>query len=349
MSLDGPAILVVDDNEDNRYTLTRRLNRLGYENLAEAVDGRAALDALAADRFDLVLLDIMMPEMNGYEVLEHIKSDMALRDIPVIMISAVDEMDSVVRCIKLGAEDYLPKPFNATLLGARVGASLDKKKLRDQEATYLARIEREQQRGDELLHAILPEAAVRELKATNEVRPRRYDDVAVLFCDIVSFTAYCEQHPPEKVVGELRELVHRFERIAFDCGMEKIKTIGDAFLATAGMLQKVDDPVLAAARAGLEMVVASQEVEPGWQVRVGIHFGPVVAGVVGQRQFMFDLWGDTVNVASRVSDQAEPGGVFLSGDAWMQIRQSASGRSRGMVSLKGRGEMELVEVTAVGE
>ncbi|MBT3401958.1 MAG: response regulator, partial [Rhodospirillaceae bacterium] len=193
----------------------------------------------------------MMPEMNGYEVLEHIKADLSLRDIPVIMISAVDEMESVVRCIELGAEDYLSKPFNATLLKARVGASLDKKKLRDQETSYLAQIESEQRRSDELLHAILPEGAVRELKTTNEVQPRRYDDVAVMFCDIVSFTAYCEQNPPEKVVGELQELVHRFEDIAFETGLEKIKTVGDAFLATAGLLHEVDDPVLAGARAGL--------------------------------------------------------------------------------------------------
>ncbi|MBT4908102.1 MAG: adenylate/guanylate cyclase domain-containing protein [Rhodospirillaceae bacterium] len=105
--------------------------------------------------------------------------------------------------------------------------------------------------------------------------------------------------------------------------------------------------VLAGARAGLAMVAASQEVQPDWQVRVGLHFGPVVAGVVGRRKFMFNLWGDTVNVASRISDQAEPGTIFLSGDAWAQIRTSASGQSRGMVPLKGKGEMELVEVTAV--
>ena len=116
MSEDGPALLVVDDNEDNRYTLTRRLKRQGYENLTTAENGQEALDLLAKQPFDLVLLDIMMPVMNGYEVLEHIKSDMALRDVPVIMISAVDEMESIVRCIKAGAEDHLPKPFNASLL-----------------------------------------------------------------------------------------------------------------------------------------------------------------------------------------------------------------------------------------
>ena len=160
MSNDGPALLVVDDNDDNRYTLTRRLRRQGYENITEVENGRDALAALEAAKFDLVLLDVMMPEMNGFETLEHIKSDMATRDIPVIMISALDELESVVRCIELGAEDYLNKPFNATLLKARVGASLEKKRLRDQEAGYLDQLETEQDRSDKLLHAILPPGAV---------------------------------------------------------------------------------------------------------------------------------------------------------------------------------------------
>jgi len=133
----GPALLVVDDNEDNRYTLVQRLRRLGYTDVATAVDGRHALQCLRERDFDLVLLDVMMPELNGYEVLEHLRADDKLRHLPVIMISAVDQIESVVRCIELGADDYLPKPFNPTLLRARVGASLEKKRLRDQEVCYL--------------------------------------------------------------------------------------------------------------------------------------------------------------------------------------------------------------------
>lgn len=343
MSDEGPALLVVDDNEDNRYTLTRRLEREGYTNVAIAENGRQALDMLAEPRFDLVLLDIMMPEMNGYEVLEHIKSDMALRDIPVIMISAVDELDSVVRCIELGAEDYLPKPFNATLLRARVGACLEKKKLRDQEASYLERLAAESKRADDLLHALLPPGAVRELKATNEVKPRRYEGVAVLFCDVVGFTRYCDQHPPEQVVSELQALVADFEEIVSKHEMEKIKTIGDAFLATAGLLHRVDEPVLASIKCGLDMVAASQRLEPHWQVRVGIHCGPAVAGVMGRRQYLFDLWGDTVNIAARIVEQANAGSVVVSGSAWMQVRSRCRGKSRGFVDLKGKGSFELVE------
>ena len=141
MSDGSPALLVVDDNEDNRYTLVRRLKRQGYDHVATAEHGRKALDLLAARPFDLVLLDIMMPEMNGYEVLETMKADSKVRHIPVIMISAVDEIDSVVRCIELGAEDYLAKPFNPTLLRARVGASLERKQLRDREMAYLKELE----------------------------------------------------------------------------------------------------------------------------------------------------------------------------------------------------------------
>ena len=156
MSASAAALLVVDDNEDNRYTLTRRLKREGYENLTTANDGRQALDLLRAKKFDLVLLDIMMPELNGYQVLEQVKADPALRDIPVIMISALEEIESVIRCVELGAEDYLSKPFNAVLLRARVGASLEKKRLRDEVRASLARLEQELDGARALQLGMLP-------------------------------------------------------------------------------------------------------------------------------------------------------------------------------------------------
>jgi len=137
-----PALLVVDDNEDNRYTLVQRLRRLGYTNVVTAIDGRGALERLGTQDFDVVLLDVMMPELNGYEVLERIRADDRLRHVPVIMISAVDQVESVVRCIELGAEDYLPKPFNPVILRARVATCLEKKRLRDQELRYLKDVAR---------------------------------------------------------------------------------------------------------------------------------------------------------------------------------------------------------------
>ena len=153
-----PVVLVVDDNDDNRFTLSMRLEACGYENIVTAENGREALEKMRSGPVDLVLLDIMMPEMNGYEVLEHLKADTELRDLPVIVISALDEMDSVVKCIELGAEDYLAKPFNPTLLRARVGASLEKKRLRDEVRAGRDRLQQELDAARTLQLGMLPHA-----------------------------------------------------------------------------------------------------------------------------------------------------------------------------------------------
>jgi class 3 adenylate cyclase len=338
-----PVILVVDDNEDNRYLLTHRLRRLGYETVLTAEDGVEAIAMVSTRPVDLMLLDVIMPGMNGHQVLQQLKACPASREIRVIMISAVDEIESVVRGIELGADDYLLKPFNPVILGARVGACLEKKRLRDQEAYYREEIQRERRRADELLQAILPPSAVAELKATNEVKPRRLEDVTVLFSDIVGFTRYCDCHPAEQVVSELRTLVDAFEDIVDAYAMEKIKTIGDAFLATAGLLHPMENGVLAAVRCARAMIETSQRLRPGWAVRIGIHCGPVVAGIMGRRQYSFDLWGDTVNTAARVTSHAEGGSILMSATAWARVRHCCTGRSRGLVELKGKGAVELFE------
>jgi sigma-B regulation protein RsbU (phosphoserine phosphatase) len=156
MAAPDPALLVVDDNEDNRYTLGQRLKRLGYTNLEFASNGREALARLRARPFDLMLLDVMMPEMNGYEVLGELRADLRLNHLPVIMISAVDQVESVIRCVELGAEDYLQKPFNPTLLRARVGATLEKKRLRDELVAHLARVELDLQTAREIQLGMVP-------------------------------------------------------------------------------------------------------------------------------------------------------------------------------------------------
>ena len=337
-----PRILVVDDIEDNVFTLDRRLKRFVEAEIASAANGRAALDALHAAPFDLVLLDVQMPEMDGMTALEQMKSDMALRAIPVIMVSAVDDLDTVLKCIKLGAEDYVQKPFNPDLLRARVEAALERKRLRDQEGGFLAQIQAEKARVNDLLHSLLPRSVVSELKSSGRLVPRRHDEVAVLFCDIVGFTEYCDRNPPEAVVSGLEELVEAFEGIVERHGLEKIKTIGDAFMATAGLLRYVENPALAAAECGLGMVDAAKAHKAGWQVRVGVHMGPVVAGVLGKKSFVFDLWGDTVNVAARVAAEAEPGAVVVTGALWPSLNGTCHGRSLGQIALKGKGKTELV-------
>lgn len=155
---DAARILVVDDNDDNRYTLTLYLDLEGYRNVEVAHDGEQAITALKNGAFDLVLLDVMMPKVDGYQVLQWLKAEDRLHNVPVIMISALNELASVVRCIELGAVDYLSKPFDPVLLRARIGASLEKKRLRDEVHMHLARLETELDAARQLQMAMVPSA-----------------------------------------------------------------------------------------------------------------------------------------------------------------------------------------------
>jgi class 3 adenylate cyclase len=211
----------------------------------------------------------------------------------------------------------------------------------------MAEIERERARADRLLHAILPPSAVAELKARDCVTPKRYEQVAVLFGDIVGFTPYCERHPAEEVVANLDRLTRACEELVSAHGLEKIKTAGDCVVATANLLEPHPDPVLASVRCAFAMAKAARTNPAGWQIRVGIHLGPVVAGVVGQSKFTFDVWGDTVNVAARLSDLGEVGAVHLSDAAWRRLDGRARGVPLGSVTLKGKGAVEVYRCESV--
>jgi adenylate cyclase len=339
-------ILIVDDEPFNIDYLEQELEDLDFQT-ASAQNGREALEQVAVQAPDVILLDIMMPEMDGFQVLAHLKASESLRDIPVIVISALGDMDSVVKGIALGAEDYLPKPFDPVLLKARIGASLERKRLRDREVLYLQQIEAQKRRADELLHVILPPEIIAELKATNAVKPRSYPNVAVLFADVVGFTRYCETHTPEEAVSNLQELVQVYEDFSLHHGLQKIRTSGDAFMAVGGMLKSLENPVLNCVQCGLEMIPAAARVPAQWHVRVGIHVGPLMAAVVGRRQYLFDVWGDTVNTAERVESHGLADAVNLSREAWQRVSDQCEGESLGFVEAKGKGRLEIIRVKSV--
>jgi CheY-like chemotaxis protein len=340
------TLLVVDDDAANREMLARRLERLGH-TVRLAAHGREALECLRRQPFDLVLLDLQMPGMSGHEVLARIKADPALRSVPVVVLSASDDSLRVAQCIELGAEDYLPKPFEPVLLQARLGACLEKKFLRDREVSHLRQIQTEKQRADELLRIILPYEVAEELKANKLVQPRRLENVAVLFCDIVGFTAWCEQHSPEEVLLHLQGVVQALEGLTDQHSLEKIKTLGDAFMAAAGLLTAAANPALDAVRCGRAMIEAARHLPPSWEVRVGVHAGPVIAGVVGRRKFQFDIWGDTVNTAMRMAQAAAPGALCVNQHTWRLLGPAARGCPQGRLPVKGKGDLELFHVEAV--
>ncbi len=341
------SLLVVDDEPFNHTLIKRLLDAEGYTDATFAENGRQALDMLQESKFDIVLLDIEMPELNGFEVLESIKADLNHRHIPVIMISGVEDTESIAKCIELGAEDYLAKPFNATILRARLGACVEKKRLRDQEKSHLDQIRTEKKKADELLTVILPSSIASELKATGKVQPRGYDKIGMLFCDIVGFTNYCSGRSAEEVVSGLQALFTKFEEINTKYQMEKIKTIGDEFMAAAGLTNPDYEPLLTVVKCGLEMAAAAPKVNADWKVRVGVHAGPLVAGIVGDQKYQFDVWGDTVNVAARMAGAGNPGAVTMTHDSWLEIESECQGKMLGKMDIKGKGEIDVVECTGL--
>jgi class 3 adenylate cyclase len=184
-----------------------------------------------------------------------------------------------------------------------------------------------------------------EIKSIGSVIPRRYDNVAVLFCDVTNFTAYCDTHEPEDVVSRLDALFVIFERITTKHGLDKIKTIGDGFMAVAGLLHKVNDPIGSAVRCGLEMTATLVDAQLNWEVRVGVHAGPVVAGVVGQERYQFDIWGDTVNVAARLAGLSTPGSVAVTREIFEQVASAFDGESLGELNVKGKGTISVLTLS----
>ena len=205
----------------------------------------------------------------------------------------------------------------------------------------LAQAREAQNQADELLHALLPKKAADEIRSIGTVIPRRYENVAVLFCDVTNFTSYCDKHEPEDVVSRLDALFVIFERVTARHGLEKIKTIGDGFMAAGGLLHEIQDPIGSAVRCGLEMASTLIDARLGWEVRVGVHAGPVVAGVVGQERYQFDIWGDTVNVAARMSDKSKPGHVAVTKAVWEQVASRFEAEDFGDMEVKGKGTIAV--------
>ena len=344
------AILVVDDDGPMRTVLTLTLRSLGYHNVAEAADGEAALKALRESEFDLLLLDIQMPGMDGFTVLRTVKEDPFLHHLPVIVASGMNELESVARCIELGAEDFLPKPVNSIILRARVTASLERKRLRDLERLRVIELQQEKQlleiekeKSERLLLNILPRAIAERLNHGERTIAERFAEVTVLFADIVDFTSLANQTDPEELVALLNDLFSRFDRLAEHLGLEKIKTIGDSYLVVGGLPVASPDQAEVVAEMALAMLAATVDLnrERGTSLalRIGLNSGPVIAGVIGRRKFTYDLWGTTVNLASRMQSSGPPNQVQLSEGTRRLLRDKFHLTERGAVACKGVGDV----------
>ena len=291
----GPGrLLVVDDNKVNRLLLTRSLELQGH-SVASAENGRVALEMLRREAFDLLLLDMEMPEMDGFQVLEQLANDRQLRDLPVIVTSSLEGVETIVRCIELGAEDYLSKPVNPGLLKARIGTSLEKKRLRDQQKELMRRF-------------ATPEVA-QDLQTSGFSLGSKLVRASVMFSDIRGFTSLAESQPPEETI----ELLNTYYELMFDAisGHGGVVTLmmGDGLMSVFGAPVPLPDHGESAVRAAQEMVELIElfNVErkaagkPPIKIGIGIASGEMVAGYTGtNKRATYTCIGDTVNLAARL-------------------------------------------------
>ena len=294
MAEHGARLLVADDNKVNRLLLMRSLELQGHR-VAAASNGRQALEMLRGEPFDLLLLDMEMPELSGFQVLEQLRLDAGLRDLPVIVTSSLEGIAHVVRCIELGADDFLHKPVNPVLLKARIDSSLEKKRLRDQQKALIRRFATSE--------------VAQDLQESGFSLGGRTVVATVMFCDIRGFTGMVERQSAEQTI----ELLNNWYALMFDAiagqGGVVNQMIGDGLMALFGAPSPVTDAPLAAARAAIDMIEMVQlfnaervaEGKVPIAIGVGIASGEVIAGYTGtQQRATYTCVGETVNLAARL-------------------------------------------------
>ena len=344
------CVLVVDDSRTLRRILVRELNSLGLTNIIEAGDGIEAVEVVKSKTVDLMLLDMEMPELDGLGVLQALKSDEAYKQLPIIVISGAEQFDKTIKCIEIGAEDYLPKPFDPILLRARIFSSLEKKRLRDLDQKHLEMLNKEkellefeQMKTEKLMLNILPKPIAERLKKGEKNISGSYPEVTILFSDLVGFTKMSSQKSAADLVKLLNDLFSRFDKRGENLGLEKIKTIGDAYMAVGGLpIPRSDHAEIVADMAlGMfeDLSAFNAENNAELNMRIGLNSGPVVAGVIGFTKFSYDLWGNTVNTASRMESTSLSGRIQISPATQEALNDKFILEERELMECKGLGQI----------
>ncbi len=337
-------ILIVDDQEVNVTLLEQMLREAGYKAVSSTRDPTQVVQLHRQQRYDLILLDLQMPGMDGFQVMEGLKEIETGGYLPVLVLTA--QPDQKLRALRSGAKDFVSKPFDLAEVLLRVRNMLEVRLLQVETKKLYEQVVAEQKISERLLRNVLPQSVAERLKGRpetladnfTEVIADSFPEVTVLFADIVEFTRFSEGVSAEVVVEVLNNIFTRFDAIADRRGLEKIKTIGDSYMAAAGLPIPVADHAERAANMALDMIEAMDRFNDEGlyklTIRVGMCTGAVVAGVIGRRKFVYDLWGDVVNTASRMESHGLSGRI--------QVTEATQKRlSRGPFKLEERGPIEV--------
>lgn len=342
-------LLIVDDHAANVLLLERLLRTAGYTAISSTQNPTQVGELHRENRYDLILLDLNMPLMDGFQVMEDLKVIEGDGTLPVLVITA--QPNEKLRALKAGALDFVSKPFDIAEVLARVQNLLQVRLLNLETQILYKQVLVEQALSEMLLNNVLPQAIAERLKGRSQLTADHlnqaivdsYASVTVLFADIVGFTSFSQGVSPEVLVGVLNDLFTRFDHIAEHRGLEKIKTIGDCYMAAAGLPVEVTDHADRAAHMSLDMLRAIQDFNTSspypLNIRIGISTGAAVAGVIGKSKFLYDLWGDVVNTASRMESHGMAGRIQLSDATRQALIQPFALEHRGVIEVKGKGEM----------
>ena len=343
-------VLLIDDQAMIGAAVRRLLSGqpdIVYEFCQQSIEALAAAESF---RPTVILQDLVMPGIDGLDMVRQFRGLPATADVPVIMLSAQEEPAVKARLLEAGANDYLVKLPDQVELIARIRVHSDAyRRLLERNAAYaalersLADLELEREKSERLLRNILPEKIADRLKNGESTIADSFPEVTVLFADLKGFTEFSQHTDAQHLVGLLDEIFSAFDHLASIHGVEKIKTIGDAYMAVAGLPVPRSDHADAVAAMAIGMQEAFRDVMTsrslGLEVRIGIHSGPVVAGVIGRHKFTYDLWGDTVNLASRMESHGEPSRIHVSEATRLLLADRFRFADRGEVTVKGKGVM----------
>jgi adenylate cyclase len=332
-----PFVLLVDDAVENLQVLTALLKDIYRIRVAKS--GEKALEMLKSGLLpDLILLDIIMPGMDGYEVCKQLKADTSTMHIPVIFLTALNDVNDETKGFRAGGADFITKPFNPDIVLARINTHIS--------------LQAERRKSESLLQILLPKNVIAALMRDGKYSPEIHPEVSILFSDFVDFTKIATQVGHEDLIDELSSIFGAFDEICLKNNITRIKTIGDAYMAVSGIEEQTSNHASQLVKTGLEFIEFLKERNKTskieWNCRIGIHSGSVIGGIVGKSRFVYDVMGDTVNIASRIETNGQPMMVAISSETRKLIGHSYQVASLGIANLKGRGEKEIFTVVANG-
>jgi adenylate cyclase len=356
-------ILIVDDQEANVLLLERMLSGAGYVSLASTRDPRAVCELHRKNRYDLILLDLQMPVMDGFEVMEGLKEIERDGYLPVLVVTA--QPDHKLRALRAGAKDFVSKPFDLAEVLTRVHNMLEVRLYARALAQTVQELEasREMIRGkndelkklfdqvvaerkvsERLALGVPPNSIAERLQARPDVTEDRFADVTVLIADVVGLTTLSPALSPDRLALMLEEIFALFDGLSNERGLKKIKTLGNSYMAAAGVPLPSTDHAERAAHVSLDMIEVldrfNERTASTLQVRIGINTGKVVAGVIGRRLFLYDVWGDAVNAASRMESHGVAGRVQVSESTRRLLGEPFLVEERGTLEVEGAGELK---------